>query len=153
MGQLGDADYVPDTAFLSFPAAKTFHLEFMIQLVVIFIASILYAISMNMFFIPHNMISGGFAGVGMIIGYLMHYNIGALIFLLNIPLLILSHFYLGKKTTFLTAYFVAVSSLAMNIIPVHQVSDDILLSSVFGGVICGGDFRNYIPICFFNRWF
>ncbi len=26
------------------------------------------------------MISGGFAGVGMIIGYLMHYNIGALIF-------------------------------------------------------------------------
>lgn len=49
MGQLGDADYVPDTAFLSFPAAKTFHLEFMIQLVVIFIASILYAISMNMF--------------------------------------------------------------------------------------------------------
>ncbi|MFH4094829.1 YitT family protein, partial [Acinetobacter baumannii] len=54
-----------------------------------------------------------------------------------IPLLILSHFYLGKKTTFLTAYFVAVSSLAMNIIPVHQVSDDILLSSVFGGVICG----------------
>ena len=25
----------------------------------------------------------------------------------------------------------------MNIIPVHQVSDDILLSSVFGGVICG----------------
>ncbi len=137
MGQLGDADYVPDTAFLSFPAAKTFHLEFIVQLVVIFVASILYAISMNMFFIPHNMISGGFAGVGMIIGYLMHYNIGALIFLLNIPLLILSHFYLGKKTTFLTAYFVAVSSLAMNIIPVHQVSDDILLSSVFGGVICG----------------
>lgn len=85
---------------LSFPAAKTFHLEFIIQLVVIFVASILYAISMNMFFIPHNMISGGFAGVGMIIGYLMHYNIGALIFLLNIPLLILSHFYLGKKTTF-----------------------------------------------------
>lgn len=100
MGQLGDADYVPDTAFLSFPAARTFHLEFVIQLIVIFIASILYAISMNMFFIPHNMISGGFAGVGMIIGYLMHYNIGALIFLLNIPLLILSHFYLGKKTTF-----------------------------------------------------
>ena len=98
------------------------------------------------------MISGGFAGVGMIIGYLMHYNIGALIFLLNIPLLILSHFYLGKKTTFLTAYFVAVSSLAMNIIPVHQVSDDILLSSVFGGVIASS-FRNYIPICFFNRWF
>ena len=54
MGQLGDADYVPDT---SFPAAKTFHLEFIIQLVVIFVASILYAISMNTFFIPHNMIS------------------------------------------------------------------------------------------------
>ena len=42
-----------------------------------------------------------------------------------------------RKDNLLTAYFVAVSSLAMNIIPVHQVSDDILLSSVFGGVICG----------------
>ncbi|WP_249728082.1 YitT family protein, partial [Bacillus paralicheniformis] len=76
--------------------------EFMIQLVVIFIASILCAISMNMFFIPHNMISGGFAGVGMINGYLMHYNIGALILLLIIPLLILSHFFFYGKTTFLT---------------------------------------------------
>ena len=137
MGQLGDADFVPDTAFLSFPAAKTWHLEFVIQLIVILVASIFYAVSMNMFFIPHHMISGGFTGVGMIIGYLMHYNIGALIFLLNIPLLFLSYFYLGKKTTFLTAYFVTVSTLAMNIIPVHQISDDILLSSVFGGVLCG----------------
>ena len=49
MGQLGDADYVPDTAFYPSQQPKTFHLEFMIQLVVIFIASILYAISMNMF--------------------------------------------------------------------------------------------------------
>ncbi|WP_440602994.1 YitT family protein [Bacillus sp. GB_SG_008] len=137
MGQLGDADYVPDTAFLSFPAAKTLHLEFIIQLVVISVASILYAVSMNMFFIPHHMISGGFAGVGMIIGYLMHYSIGALIFLLNIPLLFLSYFYLGKKTTFLTAYFLAASTLAMNIISVHQLSEDVLLSSVFGGVLCG----------------
>lgn len=137
MSQLGDADYVPDTAFLSFPVAKTLHLEFIIQLIVILIASILYAVSMNMFFIPHNMISGGFAGVGMIIGYLMHYNIGALIFLLNIPLLILGYFSLGKKITFLTTYFLGVSSVAMNIIPVHQLSNDILLSSVFGGILCG----------------
>ena len=151
MGQLGDADYVPDTAFLSFPAAKTFHLEFIIQLVVIFIASILYAISMNMFFIPHNMISGGFAGVGMIIGYLMHYNIGALLF-----------------TKHSSSYF---KSLLLR-------QEDNLFNSVLCSCIIVSDehypctpsfrryftvlcirrcnlrssLRNHIPICFFNRW-
>jgi uncharacterized membrane-anchored protein YitT (DUF2179 family) len=137
MSKLGDADYVPETPLLNFSFFKTHNAELIMQLIVILVASILYAISMNMFFIPHNMISGGFAGIGMIIGYLMHFNIGILIFLLNLPLLILSYRSLGKKITFLTAYFITTSSLAMNLIPVKQLSSDILLSSVFGGLLCG----------------
>ncbi|MFX3625632.1 MAG: YitT family protein [Ectobacillus sp.] len=138
MSRLGDADYVPDMPILSYPISKARYAEAAVQLIVIFIAALLYAVSMNMFFIPHNMISGGFAGVGMIIGYLTHYNIGTLILLLNIPLFFLGYFYLGKKITFLTVYFIAVSTIAMNFVPVHKLSQDILLSAVFGGVLCGG---------------
>ncbi|MFD3448741.1 YitT family protein [Microbacteriaceae bacterium 4G12] len=138
MSKLGDADYVPDTPFLPFSISKAWYLELVVQLVVIFVASILYAVSMNMFFIPHNMISGGFAGVGMIIGYLTHYNIGTMIFLLNVPLFFLSYRFLGKKVTFLTMYFIAASTIMMNIIPVQKLSSDILLSAVFGGILCGG---------------
>lgn len=137
MAHLGDADFVPETSFLSLPILKTRHAELIIQLAVIFIASILYAISMNMFFIPHKMISGGFAGIGMIIGYLTHANIGTLIFVLNIPLFYFSYKYLGKKITYLTIYFIAVSTIAMAVIPVQQLSSDILLSSIFGGILCG----------------
>lgn len=72
-----------------------------------------------MFFILYNMISGGFVGVGMIIGYLMYYNIGVFIFLLNIFFFILSYFYLGKKIIFLIVYFVVVLLLVMNIILVY----------------------------------
>ncbi|WP_028401334.1 YitT family protein [Ectobacillus panaciterrae] len=138
MARLGDADYVPETPFLHVAASKTRYIELIVQLTVILIASALYAVSMNMFFIPHNMISGGFAGVGMIIGYLTHYDIGTLIFLLNLPLFGLSYKYLGKKITFLTAYFITFSTIAMAIVPVQQLSHDILLSSVFGGILCGG---------------
>jgi uncharacterized membrane-anchored protein YitT (DUF2179 family) len=137
MARLGDADYVPETPFLHVPISRSGHFELIAQLTVILIASVLYAISMNMFYIPHNMISGGFAGVGMIIGYLTHYNIGTLIFLLNVPLFGLSYKYLGKKITFLTAYFITVSTVAMAVVPVKQLSHDILLSSVFGGILCG----------------
>lgn len=137
MAQLGDADFVPETALLSLPILKTRHAELIIQLAVITIASILYAISMNMFFIPHKMISGGFAGIGMIIGYVAHYNIGTLILILNVPLFFLSYKFLGKKITYLTIYFIVISTIAMAVIPVQQLSHDILLSSIFGGIICG----------------
>ena len=67
--------------------------------VVTVIGTLLYAIGMNAFFVPHHFLAGGLAGIAMIIYYLTGFPIGTMNLLLNIPLLILSLRYMGKFYT------------------------------------------------------
>lgn len=87
--------------------------------------------------VPHAVILGGVSGIGMIIGILTPLDTGWLIFVLNIPIFVLGFYQLGKRFVGYSMYSVFLTSLAMQYIPVYQVSDDIMLSSVFGGVIGG----------------
>ncbi|WP_042355475.1 YitT family protein [Bacillus rubiinfantis] len=108
-----------------------------LQLIAITFFTISMAYSMNTFLIPHKVLTGGIAGVAMIIHHFLAINTGWIILILNIPLLILGYFYLGRKFMFLTVYSVVLLSVSMKIIPVQEFSNDFLLSSVFGGVING----------------
>jgi uncharacterized membrane-anchored protein YitT (DUF2179 family) len=55
--------------------------------------------------------------------------------LLNIPVAILGWLKVGKSFTIYSFLSVVLSSLFLTIIPIKQVSHDILLNAVFGGVI------------------
>lgn len=110
----------------------------MYRLPVIILASILLAFAYNMFLLPSQIISGGVSGIAMIIGFLTPVNTGLIIFLLNIPIFILGLIFLGRKFVIYSIISVFVTSLAMYIIPLESlVNSDVLLSSVFGGVISG----------------
>ncbi|GGE73550.1 YitT family protein [Priestia taiwanensis] len=137
MSKTAKAESIPDALYKLLSLLKVIKLEHIIQFTALFIASIIYALAMNIFIIPHHMLSGGFAGIGMIIGYITGHDIGALIFLLNIPLFLLSYFHLGKKLTLLSVFSIGTSSIAMSFIPVQEATHDILLSAVFGGVLYG----------------
>ena len=67
--------------------------------VVTVIGTLLYAIGMNAFFVPHHFLAGGLAGIAMIIYYLTGFPIGTMNLLLNVPLLLLSLRYMGKFYT------------------------------------------------------
>ena len=104
---------------------------------VITVGSLLMAAAFNLFLVPHEVILGGFSGIGMIIGLLTKWNIGWIIFALNIPVFILGFVSIGKRFVAYSVYSVFLTSFAMQYIPVIQVSEDILLSTVFGGVLGG----------------
>jgi uncharacterized membrane-anchored protein YitT (DUF2179 family) len=108
-----------------------------IQTSAITIFTIIMAYSLNTFLIPHNVITGGIAGLAIIINNYIQINSGWIILIFNIPLFILGYFHLGKKFMLLTVYSVILLSVSMRVIPIHAFSDDMLLSSVFGGVIFG----------------
>lgn len=98
---------------------------------------IIIAGGFNLFLIPHHLLSGGVSGVALIIGYFTPLNISVMYFVLNIPILVTGWFKLGKRFVGLSVLSVIVTTLFLELIPVTPVATDMLLSSVFGGVLVG----------------
>ncbi|MGG3306827.1 MULTISPECIES: YitT family protein [Paenibacillus] len=98
---------------------------------------IIIAGGFNLFLIPHHLLSGGVSGVALIIGYFTPLNISIMYFVLNIPILITGWFKLGKRFVGLSVISVIVTTLFLELIPVTPVATEMLLSSVFGGVLVG----------------
>ncbi|PYZ93707.1 hypothetical protein CR194_11170 [Salipaludibacillus keqinensis] len=107
------------------------------RLLVILVASIILGFAFNLFLLPHEVLTGGVTGLAMVFGLLTPINTGYWIFILNIPILVLGWMKLGKEFIGNSVFSVIVTSISMIYIPIIQVTDDALLSSVFGGVIAG----------------
>lgn len=118
------------------------------KVMVVIIGALLNAISMNRFLIPANVYSSGFAGVAQLLSKVLteytplKVSMGFLLLLLNIPVAILGWKKVGKTFTLYSFLSVLLTSLFLEIIPIKELSHDILLNAVFGGVIlaCGVGF-------------
>lgn len=75
--------------------------------------------------------------MAMILGLLTSINSGIWLVVLNIPIFVIAWMKLGKVFVLNSIFSVGVTSIAMLYIPIMQVTEDPLLSSVFGGVIVG----------------
>jgi uncharacterized membrane-anchored protein YitT (DUF2179 family) len=111
------------------------------KIIVVVAGAILNAFSMNLFLIPANVYSSGFTGIAQLLSKLLsehtplNVSMGFLLLLLNIPVAILGWLKVGKSFTIYSFLSVVLTSLFLTIIPIKQVSHDILLNAVFGGVI------------------
>jgi len=111
------------------------------KLGVVAAGSLLGALAMNLFLVPANIYSSGFTGIAQLLSKVLsdytpiHVSLGFLLLLLNIPVAILGWKKVGKSFTVYSFISVALSSLFLILIPIRQVSNDILLNAVFGGVI------------------
>lgn len=104
---------------------------------VLFVASVILGFAFNMFLLPHEVLSGGVTGLAMIFGLLTPINSGIWIVVLNIPVFIIGWMKLGKEFIGNSIFSVIITSLSMQYIPLVKVTEDVLLSAVFGGVITG----------------
>ncbi len=103
----------------------------------IIVGSVVIALAYNFLLIPHNILSGGVSGIAMMLGIITPFDTGVLNFLLNLPLLILGVWKLGKQFITYTIISVIALSVSLTLIPVEQFTHDAILSGVFGGVIAG----------------
>nr|WP_106782743.1 YitT family protein [Lysinibacillus timonensis] len=101
------------------------------------IGSLIVGFGFNFFLVPYEILSGGISGIAILIGLVTPFDIGIMNFLLNLPLLILGYYKLGKAITINTLICVASLSAFLYLLPVVQVTDNILLSTIFGGIISG----------------
>ncbi|WP_205774495.1 YitT family protein [Alkalicoccus luteus] len=112
-------------------------LNYFVKLAIIVAASILLGFAFNVFLLPHEVLTGGVTGVAMIFGLMTPVNTGFWIIILNIPIVILGWMKLGKEFIINSIISVAVTSVSMLYIPIVQITEDALLSSVWGGVLTG----------------
>ena len=97
------------------------------------------AFALEVFLVPNNIIDGGIVGISIILSYLTKINLGLLVFVINIPFFLLAFNKIGKKFVIQTFYAIGMLSLFINLVTTHQhpVTHDLLLSTVFGGIILG----------------
>jgi uncharacterized membrane-anchored protein YitT (DUF2179 family) len=111
------------------------------KIIIVTVGAFLNALAINLFLIPANVYSSGFTGVAQLLSKVvseqtpLNISMGFLLLLLNIPVAILGWLKVGRSFTIYSFLSVALSSLFLELIPITQVSKDILLNSVFGGVI------------------
>jgi uncharacterized membrane-anchored protein YitT (DUF2179 family) len=108
---------------------------------VVIMGAFLVAISMNLFLIPANIYSSGFAGVAQLLSKViteytpLTISMGYLLLFLNIPVAILGWMKVGKSFTLYSFMSVVFSTLFLEIIPIKHIAHNLLLNAVFGGVI------------------
>lgn len=95
------------------------------------------AFALEGFLIPNNMIDGGIVGISIMLSYLTKANLGILILCINVPFIFLALKKLGKLFVFQTLYAIAMLGVGVNVFRSHIATDDILLATVFGGVVLG----------------
>ncbi|WP_353947580.1 YitT family protein [Sporolactobacillus sp. Y61] len=109
-------------------------------LFIVIIGAILNAASLNLFLIPANVLSGGMTGIAQLISALLgpasiHISTGILLLLLNLPVAYAGWIKIGHRFTTYSLISVVLTTLFMMVIPVHPLTEDILLNAVFGGVV------------------
>lgn len=102
------------------------------------IGAALIAIALEVFYVPHNLVTGGVTGIGIMLLELFNLPLWITNLGLNLPMMILGYKILGKDLFFKSLYatFAITSGLsyAQHIPPIYP---DITLSVVFGGSVMG----------------
>lgn len=111
-----------------------------IDVVIIFIGCLIASLGVNVFLVHAKLLSGGATGLALIIQYLTRFKAGYTVFIINIPLFILSYFKLNKSFTYYSA--IGMLSLSLSLIITEPLTssmylNDTLLYCIYGGVLCG----------------
>ena len=107
---------------------------------VITISCLLYAFAFNCFFQPNSLAMGGFTGLAQVLNHLLPVlPIGTMVFVMNVPLMIIGVKKQGWGLLFSSIYAITVSSAMVDtmaaLIPFPTM--DPLLACLYGGVLMG----------------
>lgn len=98
----------------------------------------LMAVGLEIFLIPNHVIDGGITGISIMLSHLTGFNLGIFLFLLNLPFFFIGRKQIGKTFAVSTLFGIIVLSIATTLLhPVPGLTEDVLLATVFGGIILG----------------
>lgn len=116
------------------------------NVVLISVGTALSSLAYVLFQVPHKISAGGITGVALIIDKYVPINLGLTFWLLSIPLLLLGFVFLGRwkfilKVGYGATLFAVLIDVYLAVLPgligAWPLSNDLLLSTVYGGVLGG----------------
>ena len=117
---------------------KNSYIKNILSYLLIALAAILAAYSLDAFLIPNNILDGGVTGISIIISKVFKLPISILIIIINIPFVYIGYRNLGKGFLIRTIFSMIIFSLFLNFFEsFHEVTDEILLATIFGGILLG----------------
>jgi uncharacterized membrane-anchored protein YitT (DUF2179 family) len=110
--------------------------------ILIIIGAFIQALSLRLFLVPSQLVSGGLSGAGQILYYLYNWPIGLVVFLGNIPLFILGWRYLGgprfaTRTILAIVAFSGFTDLLLSQTGHSAFTPDPFLNTLYGGIMMG----------------
>jgi uncharacterized membrane-anchored protein YitT (DUF2179 family) len=108
------------------------------RIMLITIGAALMAVGLEIFLVPNHVIDGGIVGISIMLSYLTGWKLGIFIFILNIPFFFIGYKQIGKTFALSTLYGIIILSIGTTLLhPVPAFTQDILLATVFGGIVLG----------------
>lgn len=108
------------------------------RFVFIIIGAALVSIALEIFLIPNKIVDGGVIGISIMSSYLSGIPVGVFIVLLNFPFFFVGYKQIGKTFAISTIFAVCCLSIGVTYLgPVPSLTNDVFLSSIFGGIING----------------
>ena len=113
-------------------------MKIIVKYVLLLLGSAVAAVGLEIFLVPNNIIDGGIVGVSIIFSFLSKLPLGLFTFVLNIPFLFIGYKQIGKSFVVSSLFSIAMFSLFITLLhPIPGLTNDVLLATVFGGIILG----------------
>lgn len=94
-------------------------------------------VALKLFLVPNHFFDGGITGISLLIHEMYDFNLGLVILVMNLPLIAISYFSIGKRFAFGTLVSVILLGIALLVIPNYAMTADKFLISIFGGAFLG----------------
>ncbi|MFQ8643981.1 MAG: YitT family protein [Bacilli bacterium] len=109
-----------------------------VSLIFIAVGATMAAAALEIFLIPNSIIDGGLTGISIILNKLFGGSLSLFVLFLNIPFLIIGYKQMGKRFVIKAGFAMIVFTYLLNAFhSVEEVTDDIILATVYGGLLLG----------------
>ena len=107
----------------------------------ILLGGLLLSLGVTLFLVPNQIVSGGTPGIAILINYFNAYQIGIIMFCINIPMILICMKYINKGYALRTIFAICVTSLSVDFIHILLNSEGFIinpiLACIFGGIFVG----------------
>lgn len=104
----------------------------------LFLGAILYAVGLEIFLVPNQIIDGGVVGISIMLSHITGISLSVFVVLLNLPFLYLGYKQIGKSFTLSTLFSIVTLSYWISFFkPIPELTNDLFLVAIFGGIVVG----------------
>ncbi|PGS54166.1 YitT family protein [Bacillus sp. AFS041924] len=117
---------------------KSHKMKIIQRAIAMLIGALLVATGLEIFLVPNDVIDGGITGISIMVSHLTGLPLGVFLFVLNLPFFYLGYKQIGK--TFAISTILGITVLSYLTSMFHHIpafTEDILLATIFGGMVLG----------------